>query len=170
MRRMLSLHVRPRVRHDFFFRIISVVCPWLGPMGSATRWPSENLRGFSGSRHRPGREFLVSRSVFDAFETGRVADRRSRRRWIIVSDREGAYGREIQTGLILQIRVDVWLGCFLRRLLQIRHWSWRHHYVRNEVRRCLRLGADLEAIRTCSVIKSTTQNLYCTKNNTSLKS
>lgn len=80
-------------------------------MGAAAGRASEHLRGLGRSGHRPGRELLVSRTVLDALEAGGVSDWRSGRRRIIVSDWERAYGREIQTGLILEIGVDVGFRC-----------------------------------------------------------
>lgn len=80
-RRIGPLRVRSGVLGWLLLRIIGVIGPGLGTMGSAVMACAVNvLVRVSLRRAGPGRVFLVAGPIADAFEAGRVSDRR-RWRW-----------------------------------------------------------------------------------------
>lgn len=72
--------MRSGVLGRFLLRVIGVIGPGFGTMGSAVPRPVNILVGMSLGRARPRRVFLVAGSVADTFEARRVSDRR-RWRW-----------------------------------------------------------------------------------------
>lgn len=72
--------MRSGVLGRFLLRVIGVIGPGFGTMGSAVPRPVNILVGMSLGRARPRRVLLVAGSVADTFEARRVSDRR-RWRW-----------------------------------------------------------------------------------------
>lgn len=107
------LGMRSGVLGRFLLRIIGVIGPWFGTMGSAVSRPVNILVGMSLGRARPGWVFLVAGPVADTFEARRVSDRRRWRRRCLISFVERERVTVESKALAIPVRSNNWRKCIL---------------------------------------------------------